>query len=181
MTSLSSARAGREPSRLTGRWQRCSHRWDCRLRPAKTSLVCLTRGGGGFDFLGFHHHKVESWRWRGRWYLQRWPSQRAMLSVRAKIRSLTDRRFVGWPVEMIVARLNRVLRGWAAYFRHGNSARGFAAIGSYVHERLAIWASNKHGRHGRNWQHRYTAAWLARLGVYRLNGQVRYETAHASR
>jgi len=50
-----------------------------------------------------------------------------------------------------------------------------------VHERLAIWASSKHGRHGRNWQHRHTTAWLARLGVYRLSGQVRYETAHASR
>jgi RNA-directed DNA polymerase len=37
------------------------------LRPAKTSVVCLTRGAEGFDFLGFHQHKVESWRWRGRW------------------------------------------------------------------------------------------------------------------
>ena len=31
------------------------------------------------------------------------------------------------------------------------------------------------------WQHRYTAAWLARLGVDRLSGKMRYETAHASR
>jgi len=104
-----------------------------------------------------------------------------MQSVRAKVRSLTDRRFVGLPVEVIVARLNRVLRGWAAYFRNGNSARKFAAIDGYVHERLAIWTSSKHGRHGRNWQSRYTAAWLARLGVYRLSGRVRYATAHASR
>jgi len=51
------------------------------LRPAKTS-VFLSRGREGFDFLGFHHRKLESWRWRGRWYLQRWPSQRAMQSVR---------------------------------------------------------------------------------------------------
>ena len=152
-----------------------------RLRPAKTSHVSLSRGAEGFDFVGFHHRKVESWRWRGRWYLQRWPSQRAMLSVRAKIRSLTDRKLVGWPVEAIVAKLNRLLRGWAAYFRHGNSARKFDAIDRYVHERLAIWASSKHGRHGRNWQSRYTAAWLARLGVYRLSGKVRYATAHASR
>jgi RNA-directed DNA polymerase len=151
------------------------------LRPAKTSVVCLTRGVGGFDFLGFHHHKVESWRWRGRWYLQRWPSQRATQSVRAKIRALTDRSLVGWPVEAIVAKLNRVLRGWAAYFRDGNSGRKFDAIDAYVHERLAIWASSKHGRHGRNWKRRYTAAWLARLGVYRLSGRVRYATAHASR
>jgi RNA-directed DNA polymerase len=73
------------------------------------------------------------------------------------------------------------LRGWAVYFRHGNSARKFDEIDRYVRERLAIWASAKHGRHGRNWQHRYTAAWLAGLGVYRLSGTVRYETAHASR
>jgi group II intron reverse transcriptase/maturase len=152
-----------------------------RLRPAKTRVVCLTHGAEGFDFLGFHQHKVESWRWRGRWYLQRWPSSRAMLSVRAKIRSLTNRKLVGWPIEAIVAKLNRSLRGWAAYFRHGNSARKFDEIDRYVHERLAIWASAKHGRHGRNWQHRHTAAWLARLGVYRLSGKVRYETAHASR
>jgi Group II intron, maturase-specific domain len=103
-----------------------------------------------------------------------------MLSVRAKIRSLTDRRFVGLPVEVIVAR-HLVLRGWAAYFRNGNSARKFAAIDGYVHERLAIWTSSKPGRQGRNWQSRYTAAWLALLGVYRLSGRVRYATADASR
>jgi len=57
------------------------------------------------------------------------------------------------------AKLNRSLRGWAAYFRHGNSARKFDEIDRYVHERLAIWASAKHRRHGRNWQHRHTAAW----------------------
>jgi RNA-directed DNA polymerase len=104
-----------------------------------------------------------------------------MLSVRAKIRFLTDRKLVGWSIEAIVARLNRSLRGWAAYFRDGNSARKFDEIDRYVHERLAIWASAKHRRHGRNWKRRYTAAWLARLGVYRLSGKVRYETAHASR
>ena len=38
-----------------------------RLRPAKTSHVSLSRGAEGFDFVGFHHRKVESWRWRGRW------------------------------------------------------------------------------------------------------------------
>lgn len=35
-------------------------RSGCRLRPAKKSVVCLTRGVEGFDLLAFHHHKVES-------------------------------------------------------------------------------------------------------------------------
>jgi len=151
------------------------------LHPDKTRIVELTRGRQGFDFLGFHHHKVESWRRRGR-YLQRWPADRAMNAIRAKIREATDRRFVGHCLAWIVANLNRVLRGWGAYFRHGNSARKFAMIDSYVHERLAIFASIKHGlRYHRNWSHRFTGAWLRDLGVYRLSGRVRNGTAHAFR
>jgi RNA-directed DNA polymerase len=152
------------------------------LHPDKTRIVELTRGRQGFDFLGFHHHKVESWRRRGRYYLQRWPADRAMNAIRAKIREATDRRFVGYPVDWVVVRLNRVLRGWGAYFRHGNSARKFAMIDSYVHERLAIFASIKHGlRYHRNWSHRFTWAWLRELGVYRLSGRVRSGAAHALR
>jgi RNA-directed DNA polymerase len=151
------------------------------LHPDKTRIVRLTRGEQGFDFLGFHHHKVESWRWRGRYYLQRWPSDRAMRQVRAKVREATSRRDVGRAVEWVVADLNHVLRGWGAYFRYGNSARKFAQIDNYVHERLAIFASIKHGRHGRNWQRHYTWAWASRLGTYRLSRTTRNGTAHALR
>jgi group II intron reverse transcriptase/maturase len=151
------------------------------LHPDKTRIVRLTRGEQGFDFLGFHHHKVESWRWRGRYYLHRWPSDRAMRQVRAKVREATSRRDVGRAVEWVVKDLNHVLRGWGAYFRYGNSGRKFAQLDSYVHERLAIFASIKHGRHGRNWQRHYTWAWASRLGTYRLSRTTRNGTAHALR
>jgi RNA-directed DNA polymerase len=150
------------------------------LHPDKTRIARLTRGHEGFDFLGFHLHKVESWRWRGRWYLQRWPSDRAMAQVRARIREATSRRLVGHSIAWVVAGLNRVLRGWGAYFRDGNSARKFAQIDGYVHERLAIFASIKHGRHGRNY-HRFTWGWFTSLGVYLLSGRVRHGAAHALR
>jgi RNA-directed DNA polymerase len=66
--------------------------------------------------------------------------------------------------------------------RHGNSARKFAQIDSYVHERLAIFASTKHGlRYRRNWSYRFTGAWLRGLGVYRLSGRVRSGAAYALR
>ena len=88
-----------------------------------------------------------------------------MNAIRAKVREATDRRFVGHGLAWIVGNLNRVLRGWGAYFRHGNSARKFAMVDSYVHERLAIFASTKHGlRYHRNWSHRFTGAWLRGLG-----------------
>jgi RNA-directed DNA polymerase len=149
------------------------------LHPAKTRIARLTGGEQGFVFLGFHHHMVESWKRRGRYYLQKWPSDKAMDSIRSKIRDRTSRRHVGKPIEAVVADLNPVLRGWGAYFRWGNSAKKFAAIDMYVHERLAIFASRKTGRRGRNWAKRYNYAWKQTLGVHRLSGTVRYRTAHA--
>ena len=38
-----------------------------------------------------------------------------------------------------------------------------------------------YGTTGRNWQRRFTTAWLKSLRVYRLTGTVRYGTAHAWR
>jgi len=151
------------------------------LNPEKTRIVCLTRGKEGFDFLGFHCHKVESWRWRGRFYLQHWPSRRAMVAIRERVRAATDRRFVGRSVAQVAENVSRVLRRWAQYYRPGNSARCFSAVDRYAHERLAIFASTKHGRPGRGWAGRYDTAWFQSLGVYRLSGSVRYGTAHASR
>lgn len=151
------------------------------LNPDKTRIVDLTRGAEGFDFLGFHLHKVESWKWKGRWYLQRWPSARAMNNIRAKVRFGTRRQLVGVDLRTVVEHLNPVLRGWGNYFRAGNSARQFSRLDSYVHERLAILASDKHARRGRNWASRYNGAWFRRLGVYTLTGTVRYGTVHASR
>jgi RNA-directed DNA polymerase len=152
-----------------------------RLHPEKTRIVHLARGAGGFDFLGFHHRMRKSWKRRGRWYLQKWPSQRAMASIRGKIRDRTDRRYARLPLEDAVENVNHVVRGWGNYFRHGNSAQKFSAIDSYVNERLAILASAKHGLQGRNWVTRFGYEWCTKLGVYRLTGRVKYTTAYARR
>jgi len=151
------------------------------LNPEKTRIVCLKGGGEGFDFLGFHLRKVESWKWKGHWYLQRWPSVRAMKAIRAKVKAGTRRGLVGVEMTTVVEHLNPVLRGWGNYFRYGNSAKQFHRVDSYVHERLAILASDKHARRGRNWVSHYNGAWLARLGVYTLTGTVRYWAANAVR
>jgi RNA-directed DNA polymerase len=150
------------------------------LNPDKTRIVCLTRGAQGFDFLGFHHLKVESWKWRGHWYLQRWPSSRAMGSVRAKVRALTKPRFGGVPWEAIVGKLNQVLRGWAAYYRYGSSSSKFNDVDLCVHERLAILASRKHGKTGWNLG-RFDWQWLGNLKVYRVQGKNRWGTAQTWR
>jgi RNA-directed DNA polymerase len=152
-----------------------------RLHPEKTRIVHLARGAEGFDFLGFHHRMRKSWKRPGRWYLQQWPTPRAMASIRAKIRERTDRRYATLPLGAVVENLNPVLRGWGTYFRYGNSAAKFDQIDAYVNQRLAKLASTKHGLRGWNWTTRFTHGWVTSLGVHRLGGTVRPTTAYASR
>jgi hypothetical protein len=97
-------------------------------KAAKTRIVHLEEeGGGGFDFLGFHHRMVRSRGPHGKKpvaFLARWPSDKAMQHARDRIRDLTARsRLRLWP-ELIAEDLNRVLRGWGAYFRFGNWPAG---------------------------------------------------------
>lgn len=152
-----------------------------RLHPEKTRIAHLARGAVGLDFLGFHHRMRESWKQPGRWYLQKWPSRRAMAQIKAKIRQQTDRSRARLPLEWAVENINRSLRGWGNYFRYGNSARKFSHVDAYVNERLAILASAKHGLTGRNWVTRFNYEWVTQLGVHRLTGTVKPTLAYASR
>jgi RNA-directed DNA polymerase len=102
---------------------------DMGLAPkaSKTRIVHLVEGGEGFDFLGFHHRwvRARSQHHRHVCFLARWPSQRAMAHARDRVRELTARRRLCLEVEVIVGELNSFLRGWAGYFRFGNSAHCF--------------------------------------------------------
>ena len=117
------------------------------LKPkaAKTRVVQLAEGEEGFDFLGFHHRLV-----RGRTprsahltFLARWPARKAVQRARDRIREITGRKWLWMPVEDIVRDLNLFLRGWANYFRYGNSARVLGQIRNYALQRLATWLSKK--------------------------------------
>jgi group II intron reverse transcriptase/maturase len=147
------------------------------LNPTKTQIVDVGDGRQGFDFLGFHCRKVASKKYRGKRYLQRWPSQRAMQRVRGRVKAITaPRRRLREPIEAIVAEVNRVVRGWGAYFRAGNSTRKFHDVDYYVRERLGRFVANK-ARRGRKARKRYTWALFEQLGVYRLTGTVQWYTA----
>jgi RNA-directed DNA polymerase len=124
---------------------------DLGLEPkaAKTRIVSLQPGGGGFDFLGFHHRLVRSRGDRGRrkvTFLARWPSDRAMRHARDRIREITDRSRLLLPPQVIVERLNAFLRGWAGYFRFGHSARHLSMIRRFAQERLARFVRARHKR-----------------------------------
>jgi len=116
------------------------------LKAAKTRIVHLAEGGEGVDFLGFHHRWVRAKRARHVCFLARWPSRRAMQRARDRVRELTARERLLLPVEDVVQDLNGYLRGWAGYFRYGNSARHFNLIQYHAHDRLALFVAKRHQR-----------------------------------
>jgi len=150
------------------------------LHPDKTKVVDLREGREGFDFLGCHFRARASGRLleRGirRYYLHRWPSARAMKSIRAKVKAKTGASRVGASdIREVIADLNPLLRGWGNYFRYGNAAEKFTEIDRYVAWRVVRLLVKRHGGSPRAGQiERWNRQWLGEMGLYRLTGTIRY-------
>ena len=152
------------------------------LHPEKTKLVQLGLGKDGFDFLGCHLRIVKS-RFKGRPYLFRWPSAKAMRNIRTKVRDLTDRRRRAGlkDVDEVIADLNPVLEGWGNYFRTGNASRQFNQIDYYVWRRITRMLGKQRGFHGHRlaWRvaHQRVVWPMAKLrarGLHKLLGTIQY-------
>jgi RNA-directed DNA polymerase len=154
-----------------------------RLHPDKTKVIDLREGREGLDFLGCHFRARMSGRlWEQkrivRYYLHRWPSQRAMKRLREKIRDRTGRNRAGTDIREVIADLNPVLRGWGNYFRTGNAAVKFRQADSYVWQRLRGLMVKKRGRNLHAGQAgTWTEDWFNGHGLYKLRGTVRYPKA----
>ena len=149
------------------------------LHPEKTRVVDLREGREGFDFLGCHFRACVSGRMleRGvrRYYLHRWPSQRAMKRVRGRIKAKTGRGRAGQDIRDVIADLNPILRGWGNYFRTGNAATKFIQVDYYVIGRLRDLLIKRYGRNLRAGQaSAWTREWFEAQGLYRLRGTIRY-------
>lgn len=155
-----------------------------KLHPEKTRIVELGLDGSGFDFLGCHLRMVRS-AFKGRTYLFRWPSQKAMKRVRERIRALTDRsRRAGMKdIREVIRDLNPALRGWGNYFRTGNASLRFQQVDLYTRRRLVGLMAKRGGDRrqpfrAREWPHE---RFVKDHGLYRLLGTIRYPgSAHAA-
>jgi group II intron reverse transcriptase/maturase len=145
------------------------------LKDSKTRIVHLVEGGQGLDFLGFHNRLVHGRTPRSAHlvFLARWPARKAVQHGRDRIRSITARSRLLVPVEQIVEELNFFLRGWAGYFRYGNSALVLGQIRNYALTRLALWLS-KRGKRRRAWGWGMTQVLMSsnHLGLISLDGIV---------
>lgn len=132
------------------------------LHPEKTGIVDATQRGG-FDFLGYHFE-------RG----MRWPSGRSNNRLRDAIRAQT-RRTAGDSLATIVARVNRVTRGWFEYFKHSHRTT-FGRLDAWIRMRLRSILRRRSGRRGRGRgqdHQRWPNAYFAEQGLFTMT------TAHA--
>lgn len=104
--------------------------------------TCIGHVRDGFDFLGFTYREAWSAR-QGRPVRIKYPRAKALKKARALIKERVSRVPTGAPLEEVITRLNRSLRGWAQYFRIGNSYAAAAALNRYACAQLRLWLRRK--------------------------------------
>jgi RNA-directed DNA polymerase len=122
-----------------------------------------------FDFLGYTFGRCSSAK-TGRSYIGTRPSKMSIAKVRRTISELTSRRWLLIDSDLQVAKLNRVLTGWANYFCLGPVSKAYGAIDTHVVERLRRWLSKKRKTPGRGTarfpdEHLYQKLGLKRLAL----------------
>ncbi|MFG2246241.1 group II intron reverse transcriptase/maturase [Spirillospora sp. NPDC048823] len=111
------------------------------LNDEKTKIVHVDEG---FDFLGYNVR-----RYKGSKLLIK-PSPAAVARFREKLRNEL-RRLRGSNALEVIATLNPILRGWAAYYRNGVSKRTFSEIDDYLWWAVYRWAVRSHPNKPRKW------------------------------
>jgi RNA-directed DNA polymerase len=129
-----------------------------RLSPAKTRVVHMSEG---FEFLGF---RIQ-WRPKrgtSKWYVYTFISDRAIRSVKAKIRALTHKTSQQ-DLRYVLTRLNMVLHGWAGYFRHAVAKNIFSMLDNFTWWRVIRMLRERHHWRWKDVRRRYvtpTGRWL---------------------
>lgn len=131
-----------------------------RLNERKTRKLSADRGS--FDFLGFNIREIWN-REKTKKFPLTIPSQKAVMSIRAKIRKITGKRPV--KVTQVIQELNPVLRGWMNYFRVGNSVKSFQKIQHYTVKRIRRFSRRKQSKTGYGWKNISNSYLYGTLGL----------------
>lgn len=141
------------------------------LNTEKTRMVRLTDPGASFAFLG----------WDIRWqpnptikkgYPHASPRRKKVIEILRKVRNAL-RNSGHLSVQQAVARVNPIVRGWANYFRVGNSNRDFEKVRTGVERKVRRYAVKKMKRKGFGWTRWSSAIVYGSWGLFD-DYQIRY-------
>jgi len=127
------------------------------LHPEKTRIVDSRTQS--FDFLGYTFQGQEHW-----------PRKKALQKMRDTIRAKTIRQN-GRSIQCVIADVNKTVRGWFAYFKHGTDPRLYRNQDAWIRMRLrSILRRRDHRRgRGRGRDHQlWPNAYFADRGLFSL-------------
>ena len=127
------------------------------LHPEKTRIVDSRTQS--FDFLGYTFQGQEHW-----------PRKKALQKMRDTIRAKTIRQN-GRSIQCVIADVNKTVRGWFAYFKHGTDQRLYRNQDAWIRMRLrSILRRRDHRRgRGRGRDHQlWPNAYFAKHGLFSL-------------
>lgn len=134
------------------------------LNEGKTKILDMEKDK--LTFLGFGFKKIYDIRRKAR-YIITFPSAKAMKTIRNRVRNLTSYR-IPEKVEVIVSRLNPVIRGWANYFIEGNSSKWFGKLRYYTEHKVRRFIQKRSLKEGFGYK-TYTNNYLYKnLGLHYL-------------
>jgi RNA-directed DNA polymerase len=140
------------------------------LHPEKTRIANCRKKGNGFEFLGYRFE-------RGRRHVRKKSLDKLKETIRAK-----TRRTRGQSLNIVVADLNRTLRGWFGYFKHAHPSI-FPALDQMIRRRLRAMLRKQTRRpgfgHARTDHQRWPNASFADAGLFALDAA--WQTARPSR
>ena len=110
-----------------------------RLSPEKTLITHIDKG---LDFLGWRIQRHRK-RGTGKHYVYVYPAKKALVAVMAKVKTIC-RKNTNLPLAVLLHQLNRMLRGWTAYFKYGCSNATFSYLRSYLWKEIVRWQERKH-------------------------------------
>jgi RNA-directed DNA polymerase len=120
-----------------------------------------------FDFLGFTLEVKRSSK-TGKLFPFITPSSETLAEIKAEIKALTWRKNLSLPKEVVIGKLNELVRGWTGYYYYGNCSRDLKKIKNFLDERVRIYLRRKHAQKSRGYK-AYPYRYLHEtLGLYKI-------------
>lgn len=110
------------------------------LSEEKTRIVHIDTG---FDFLGWNFRK-----YNGKLLIK--PSLKNVKAFYSKVREIIANS-LSLPMEILIKRLNPVLKGWAQYHKGVVAKKTFSKIDHLIYWRLMRWGLRRHPRKSQKW------------------------------
>jgi len=118
------------------------------LSEDKTSIRHIS---DGFDFLGFTIRQYRDRKMKTGYKLLITPSKASVKTFTHRLKTEWQA-LVGHNVNVVVGRLNPILKGWGYYFRHSVASQVFHDIDVKMFERARSWTRRSH--HTKSWKWR---------------------------